>query len=79
MSYDETNRGQIWRNDKKKDPADSLPDFTGSLDVEGKRYWVSAWKRAANANPNAPALKFSIQRKDETPNQAPQRDDDIPF
>jgi hypothetical protein len=42
-NYDNTNRGSIWMNDKKETV--NHPDFTGSLNVEGKEYWVSAWKR----------------------------------
>ena len=63
MSYDNTNRGQLWGNDKKE--KDTHPDFKGSINVEGKEYWLSAWKRKPDANPKAPALSFSIQSKDE--------------
>ena len=85
--YDDTNRGQIWKNDKKD--SDRHPDFKGSLNVEGIEYWVSAWLRAADANPRAPSLRFSITAKDEvqaegvnnakaaaTPEEL---NDDIPF
>ena len=61
--YDNTNRGGIWKNEKKL--TDNHPDFTGSLDVEGVEYWVSAWKRKPDANGKAPALKFSIQKKEQ--------------
>lgn len=82
MSYDNTNRGQIWGNDRKE--SDRHPDYKGSLNVEGKEYWVSAWKRKPDANPKAPALSFSIQPKE---NQQPAQqqpggesfEDDIPF
>ena len=87
MSYDNTNRGQIWPNDKKE--KDTHPDFKGSLNVEGTEYWVSAWKRRPDANPKAPSLSFSIKAKDaDTPSgRQPERepagddfkDDDIPF
>jgi len=63
MSYDDTNRGAIWRNERKE--SDRHPDFNGNLNVEGVEYWVSAWKRAPDAKPNSPALKFSIKRKEE--------------
>lgn len=83
MTYDNTNRGQIWGNDKKE--SDKHPDFKGSLNVEGVEYWVSAWKRRPDANPKAPALSFSIQPK-EQPKQQPKQgyaepefDDDLPF
>ena len=67
MAYDNTNRGSIWKNDKKQ--TENHPDFTGSLDVDGVEYWVSAWKRKEGANPKAPPLSFSIKRKDATPAQ----------
>lgn len=62
MQYDNTNRGQVWRNEKKQ--TDNHPDFTGSLDVNGTEYYVSAWKRKSDANPKAPALSFSIKLKE---------------
>lgn len=93
MAYDNSNRGSIWKNDKKQKETDA--DFTGALDVDGVQYWVSAWKRKADAKPSAPALSFSIKRKDEVhkhgvnqarqaapapaqrPQQAPQQFDDF--
>ena len=81
--YDKTNRGAIWGNDKKE--TERHPDFTGSLNVEGKEYWVSAWKRKPDANPKAPSLSFSIKAKeaqqprDYAAPQAPKLDDDLPF
>lgn len=83
--YDDTNRGQIWGNDRKEKP--THPDFKGTLNVDGVEYWVSAWKRKEGANPKAPALTFSVQPKEQ---QAPRDsgggdtqpddlDDDIPF
>lgn len=67
MSYDNTNRGQIWRNDKKTH--DAQPDFRGSVNVDGVEYWVSAWKRKPDANPKSPALTFAVQAKEEAHNQ----------
>ena len=81
-NYDNTNRGQIWKNEKKT--TDTHPDFTGSANVDGVEMWVSAWKRKPDGNPKAPALSFSFKRKDETgaPKPAPQADyddDSLPF
>lgn len=70
-NYDNTNRGSIWANQKKQ--KESHPEFTGSLNVEGVEYWVSAWKRKPDANPNAPALSFSVKRKDDNSGQSPQQ------
>lgn len=66
--FDNTNRGSIWKNDKKT--TDNHPDFTGSLNVGGVEYWVSAWKRKEGAAAKAPALSFSIKPKDEQPQQS---------
>lgn len=85
--YDNQNRGAIWKNEKKT--TENHPDFTGSLNVGGVDYWVSAWKRKPDAKPTAPALSFAIKPKDQrqdTHNQAKsdgyqkdQFDDDIGF
>lgn len=89
--YDNTNRGQIWPNEKRE--KDTHPEFTGSLNVEGVEYWVSAWKRKPTAGPKAPSLSFSIKRKEESKRGGgkqrqevgplgrddPFPDDDIPF
>jgi len=80
MSYSNENRGSIWPNKKKE--TEKHPDFTGTLNVEGVEFWVSAWKRKPDANPNAPSLTFTVKPKDDMPNkQEPvgDFDDDIPF
>jgi len=66
--YDNTNRGSIWKNDKKE--TEKHPDFTGSLNVNGVDFWVSGWKRRADQNEKAPALSFSIKAKDDTSSQS---------
>jgi len=82
--YDNTNRGQIWPNDKMRDDKQD-PEFTGTLNVEGVEYWVSGWKRKPDANPKAPSLSFSIKAKDSQrapnpgPQNAPDFDNSLPF
>ena len=82
--YDNTNRGSIWKNDKKE--TDKHPDFTGSLNVDGVEYWVSAWKRKPDQSDKAPALSFSIKAKEDAPSVKPaskqpidEIDSDLPF
>jgi hypothetical protein len=93
MAYDNTNRGSIWKNKKKREGKQDA-DFTGSLNVNGVEFWVNAWKRKDDASADAPALSFSIRPKEDQGQQpAPKRadpfssgrslkadmDDDIPF
>lgn len=42
--YDNTNRGVLFVNDRKQSA--NHPDFKGSIDVGGKEYWLSAWKKS---------------------------------
>jgi hypothetical protein len=83
--YSNENRGSIWPNKKKE--TEKHPDFTGSLNVGGHDYWVSAWKRKPDASPNAPSLSFQVKLKDGKPMDAPRSapaskedySDEIPF
>jgi hypothetical protein len=87
--YDNNNRGAIWKNDKKE--TDNHPDFTGSLNIEGVEFWVSAWKRKPDAGEKAPALSFTVRLKETNTNTSPKKqnapqasksddyDDDIPY
>jgi hypothetical protein len=68
MAYDNTNRGAIWKNDDKRE--DKHPDFKGSINVDGREYWVSAWKRKEGAPAKSPALSFSVKPKDERAQQS---------
>jgi hypothetical protein len=82
--YDNTNRGQIWKNEDRK--TETHPQFKGTVNVEGVEYWVSAWLRKPDANPKAPAMSFSIKKKEDKV-EAPSTDvvaqdsfdDTIPF
>lgn len=62
MDYDNTNKGAVWKNDKKE--TDRHPDFKGNINVEGVEYWVSGWKRGANDSPQSPAMRLAITKKD---------------
>ncbi len=72
--YDNTNRGAIWRNERKE--LDTHPDFTGTLNVEGTEFFFDAWKPREGANPRGPVLSFRVKRKDKQPQAAvPQADE----
>lgn len=43
MNYDNTNKGSLFRNQKKQKP--SHPDFTGKVNVGGVEYYLSGWNK----------------------------------
>lgn len=81
--YDNTNRGSIWKNDKKT--KDTHADFTGSINVDGTEYWLNGWLRKKGAPAKAPAMSFTVRPKSATIPKANLRDvqddmdDQIPF
>jgi len=75
--YDNTNRGQLWGNDKKE--TEKHPDFKGSININGEEFWLSGWKRGPNANPKAPALSLSVQKKEQQGFDSPQQQGSDPF
>ena len=78
-NFDNTNTGAIWGNKDRK--TDKHPTHTGSLNVEGVEYWVSAW--VGDKSKNQPALSFKIQKKEaKQVKSAPKQEidnSDIPF
>jgi len=64
MSFNNTNQGRIWPNDRKKN--DTHPDFRGSINIEGKEYSISAWKQHGGARPGNLSLSFSGETKNAT-------------
>lgn len=58
--YDNTNRGAIFKNDRKE--KETHPDRTGTLNVEGKEYWINGWLKEGKSGP---FLSLSVKPKDE--------------
>lgn len=83
MAYDNTNRGALFKNDKKE--SDNHPDYTGSIDVNGQDFWLSAWLKTSESGRKY--MSLSVKPK-EAPKQAEapkgrkpieDMDSDIPF
>jgi hypothetical protein len=84
--YSNENRGALFKNDRKE--TDKHPDYTGSINVGGTDYWLSAWikegqrgkfmslsvkpKEARDRNPSAQKQERRGSLKDEL-------DDSVPF
>ena len=82
--YDNTNRGVLFKNDRKE--TEKHPDYTGKIDIDGTEYYLSAWIKTGRNG------KFmSLSRGKPTGEQAPERSqarptsvdepyqDDVPF
>lgn len=88
MSYDNTNSGILAKNRRKE--KDSHPDHTGSVNVDGVEYWMSAWIKEGKPGSKLEGQKYfsiALTRKDgqqsqrtttrSTPDSS--YDEDIPF
>lgn len=66
--YDNTNRGVLFKNDRKT--KDSHPDYKGNANLDGRDYWVSAWiKKGAKGT----FMSMSYEAKDAAPEGHPER------
>lgn len=68
--FDNTNRGAAWPNEKKL--SDNHPDLTGSINVDGKDYWLSVWKKRPTDSAKAPVIKLAVTEKTQQVRQKPQ-------
>jgi uncharacterized protein (DUF736 family) len=59
-NYDNTNRGSLFINDRKE--SDNHPDFKGSINIEGKDYWLSSWKKESKDGKKY--MSLSVTAKD---------------
>lgn len=84
MEYDSTNRGSLFKNEKKTE--DRHPDMSGSINIEGVDYWISSWTKVSKAGTKF--LSLSVRPKQEQSKPAPKApakpakpdlDDDIPW
>jgi hypothetical protein len=59
-TYDNTNSGMMARNERRT--TDKHPEFSGSINVEGVDYWLSAWVNEGKAGGKMEGKKyFSIK------------------
>ena len=87
-NYDNTNRWILSRNDRRD--KDTSPEFTGTINIEGKEYWLNGWVRekkdgsgkffSGTAKPKEP---MTLGPDPEPParrgSMKDQLDDDLPF
>ena len=81
--YDNTNRGVLFRNDRQE--TDRHPTHTGSINIEGREYWLSAWVKESKNGKKF--FSLSVKAKDDLPKTegpavgmaSTDIDSDIPF
>jgi hypothetical protein len=78
-TYDNTNRGALFNNKERKEK-DTDADYSGTINVAGKDYWLNGWLKTSKAG--AKFMSLSVKPKNaETPKQStkPDFDDAVPF
>lgn len=55
------NRGSLFRNDKKE--KDTHPDSKGSALIDGKEYWIAAWRNAEPGKKVYWSLAFELKEE----------------
>jgi len=59
MPFDPTNRGALFANDKKGNPA--RPDYTGDANIDGVEYRLSAWSKQSKGGLGYLSLSFQLK------------------
>jgi len=62
--YDNTNTGALFRNERKT--KDTHPEYSGTINVEGKEYWLSAWVKESKAGQKFFSMTVKPKEKNES-------------
>jgi len=78
MPNQNDNSGVLFKNDRKETP--KQPDYTGSAQIDGRDYWLSAWIKQGKQQ-KFMSLAFTLKDVKRSPIVTSQRErqDDIPF
>lgn len=69
QQHDNENRGVLFKNDRRE--SETHPNFKGSINVDGKEYWLSAWRKN-NEDGSFKLISVSVQPKEAKPDRAHQ-------
>ena len=57
QQYDDTNRGVLfWKAEKE---ADNHPDWTGNINIDGRKFEIAAWSRRSDKGQDYLSIKVS--------------------
>jgi len=68
MEYDNTNRGSLFKNDRKE--LDNHPDYNGSINIDGKDFWLNGWLKESKKD-GKKFFSLSVKPKDQDAGKAP--------
>jgi hypothetical protein len=63
--FDDTNRGVLFRDDKKTKETDR--DYSGTINVNGEEFWLSAWVKTSKAGRKFMSLSVKPKAEAATP------------
>ena len=73
MAYDNTNRGALFRNDKRE--ADTDADYNGTVNIDGTEYWINGWLKTSKAGDKYISLSVRPKETGKAQTYASRRDD----
>ena len=79
MAYDNTNSGALFK--AKERATDKHPEYTGSINVDGREYWMAGWVNASKSGQKYISLKVTLkeEKRAEKPGSIEDLEDDLPF
>lgn len=82
--YDNNMTGVLFKNERKR--SDKDPGYTGSAEIDGVEFWLSAWLNESDKRGKYFKIKFkpkdddrNERRSNNSSNRRPVDDEDIPF
>ena len=79
MAYDNSNSGALFKNTKMREGKED-PEYTGSINIDGKDYWLDAWLKVSKDGKKyfslRPRAKDAVRSQSKP---ASTRNDDEPF
>ncbi len=78
------NSGSLFQNTEKKQ--DTHADYNGTINIEGKEYWINAWEKQTKSGNTYFSLSVKAKEKPQEAKKMVEKakedlpfDDDIPF
>lgn len=75
--FDNTNTGVLFTNERKE--TEKHPDLTGTINVEGKEYFLSSWRKESKGGKKFLSLSVTPKEKQSSGGQrkpAPKQEED---